>query len=140
MPGPVPNRSDQRVRRNKPEIEIDSVEADGEVLMPDLGLDDPHPLVVDFWGALGESAQNRYYEASDWQYARLVMEFLNRMLKSDKPNSMIFSTVNSMLGDLLVSEGSRRKVRMEIERNNGKPNQDSDIASVSDIFRNRLNA
>ena len=39
-----------------------------------------------------------------------------------------------MLADLLVSEGARRRVRLEIERSESE----GDVLDVADLFRQRL--
>jgi hypothetical protein len=129
MPGPVPKRSEDRIRRNV--VEIDKVQAFGVVSKPKLGLQDPHPIIVDFWDSVGESAQTRYYEKSDWQYLRIALHFLDRLLKSKGPSAQMLTVVNQMLVDLLVTEGSRRRVRMEIERE--APNEG--VTDVADYFR-----
>lgn len=134
--GPIPNRSDQRVRRNKPDIEIDKVEAIGLVEVPVLGFDDPHPLIADFYASLVDSAQARYYEPSDWQFARVTLHFLDQLVKSGRPSGQMLATVNTALSNLLVSEGDRRRVRIEIERGNG--DQDGKVIDVADMFRQRL--
>lgn len=127
--GPVPKRSEDRIRRNV--VEIDKVQAFGVVSKPSLGLPDPHPIISDFWNAVGESAQTRYYEASDWQYLRICLHFLDKLLKTNKPSAQMLTIVNQMLTDLLVSEGSRRRVRMEIEREQPQNN----VVDVADYFR-----
>lgn len=132
--GPVPKRSDQRVRRNKDDVPIDTVEAIGPVDIPALGFPDPHELVVDLYRSLSESAQSRYYEPSDWQYAKFALHFADKLLKSPRPSAQLLASVNQMLTDLLVSEGSRRRVRLEIERNT----QEADVLDVADLFRQRL--
>ena len=64
--GPIPNRSDQRVRRTKDEFgPITKIEAQGTVEVPALDLDDPHPLIVDLYRSLANSAQAKYYLPSD---------------------------------------------------------------------------
>lgn len=131
--GPVPKRSDQRVRRNKDE-DLEKVEAIGVVRMPHLGLDNPHPLVVDLYLSLAESAQSRFYEPSDWHYARFALHFADVLLKSARPSSQLLASVQTMLTDLLVSEGSRRRVRLEVERNQSG----GEVLDVADMFRKRL--
>lgn len=132
-PGPVPKRSSERVRTHDNNV-IDKVHAFGVVRKPELGLGDSvHPIIADFWESVGESAQSRYYEASDWQYLRVSLHFLNQLLKSGKPSAQMLTVVNQMLTDLLVSEGSRRRVRMEIERN--VTNEDAEVKNISDYFR-----
>jgi hypothetical protein len=133
--GPVPKRSDQRDPSANSGKVIDKVQAFGVVKQPDLGLGDVHPIITDFWKASAESAQARYYEASDWQYLRVSLHFLNKLLNSGKPSAQMLTVVNQMLTDLLVSEGSRRRVRMEIEREQAKDN----VVNISDYFRDLAN-
>ncbi|ALF00970.1 terminase small subunit [Mycobacterium phage SoYo] len=132
--GPVRKRSDQRVRRNKDAVPTEKVTAIGTVPIPELGFDDPHPIVRDLYRSLTESAQRRYYEPSDWQYARTALHFLDGLLKSPKPNGQLLTTVNSMLSSLLVSEGDRRRVQLEIERKEAE----GVVVDVAQIFRDRL--
>lgn len=135
--GPPPKRSDQRVRRNKDVIDIDKVPMHGEVEAPELGLENPHSIIEDFWASLPESGQTQYWEPSDWQFARVTLHFLNGQIKSSRPSGQILATVNSMLTDMLVSEGARRRVRMEIERQNQQEATVTEL-KVSDRFRERF--
>src|SRR5699024_1364313 len=105
--GPIPKRSEERIRRNKDEVEITKIQAGDVVEQPSLGLDDPHPMIVDFWDSLGESAQNRFYEPSDWQYARFTLHFADQLSKSGPPSSQLLAAVNAAVGDLLVTEAQR---------------------------------
>lgn len=134
--GPVPKRSDLRIRRNKPVIEIDKVEVLGDVKIPDLDIDDPHPMVVDIYESLTHSGQAYYYEPSDWQYARFAMHFANQLLKTGRPGSQLLAVVQQMFTDLLISEGSRRRMRMEVERN--KSSDDGKVIDISDVYRQKL--
>lgn len=139
--GPVRKRDDQRVRRNKPEVPTETISVIGKVEVPDLDLQDyhgipAHPIVQDFYRSLADSAQSRFYEPSDWQLARVAMHFLNQQLYSGKPNGQLLTTVNQMLTGLLVSEGDRRRVQLEVERNQGAG--DADVLDVADMFRQRL--
>lgn len=132
--GPVPKRSEERIRRNKPEVEITKIEAVGEAPQPELGLFSPEPMIEDFWEALGQSAQSRFYEPSDWQFARFTLHFADGLLKSSRPSAQMLQGVNSALGDLLVSEGARRRVRMEVERAQAK----ASVVDISELFRQRM--
>jgi len=134
--GPVPARSDQRVRRNKPDVPVDVVTAIGVVPIPDLGMDDPHPIVADLYLSLRVSAQSRYYEASDWAYAKFALHFADNLLKAARPSAQLLATVQTMLSDLLVSEASRRRVRLEVERNQSA----GAVLDIADLFRARLGA
>lgn len=132
--GPVPKRSDQRIRRNKTEVPIDKVEAIGVVRAPQLGFDDPHHLTEDLFRSLSESAQSRYYEPSDYEMARSVLFFLDQQFKSPRPSAQMIAALFSQLTDLLITEGARRRVRLEVERQQGG----AEVLDVADMFRKRL--
>ena len=134
MSGPVPKRSDQRIRRNKDNGTVEKLDAIGKVAAPELNFVDPHSLIVDLFDSLKDSAQSRYYEPSDWQYAKFALHFADVLLKSARPSAQLLASVNQMLTDLLVSEGSRRRVRLEIERSDSG----GDVLDVADLFRQRL--
>ncbi|WP_066904583.1 hypothetical protein [Mycolicibacterium houstonense] len=135
--GPVPERSDQRVRRNKDEYgEVTKIPAKGPVPVPELGFDDPHPIVAALYRSLGESAQANYYEPSDWQYARLTLHFADQLLKTSKPSAQMLATVQQMLSALLVSEGDRRRVRIEVERN--QSGGDAKVVDYGKLFEEKL--
>lgn len=132
--GPVPKRSDERVRRNRPDVPVESVSVIGAVVVPELGFEDPHPLTVDLYRSLGESAQARFYEPSDYQVARAVLHFLDLEFKKGRPSAQMVAALFSQLSDLLVSEGARRRVRLEVERQS----VGGDVVDVADLFRERL--
>lgn len=132
--GPIPKRSSELIRRNKQDVPVDTVTAIGTVVAPELGFTDPHPLVVDLFESLKDSAQSQYYEPSDWQYARLTFHFVDKLLKRSDPSAMMLASVNSMLTSLLMTEGDRRRVRLEIERNP----QGGEVLDVADLFRQKL--
>jgi hypothetical protein len=135
QPGPVPKRSEERIRRNIDPTPIDKVQAYGAVVQPPLAIDNPHPLVIDFYHSLGESAQSKYFEPSDWQYARIVCDYLNQELRfGGKRSAQMLAAINSMLVDLLVTEGQRRRVRMEVER---QSDHGGSVIDVAALFRNR---
>lgn len=114
--GPVPKRSDQRRRRNAPEIPIDKAPA-----APAAPIDFPAPsahwdgLARDWYLSLAKSGQAVFYQPSDWQYARIVAEGLHKML-TGKFTAVAFQAVMSSMTVLLVTEGDRRRLRIELER------------------------
>lgn len=132
--GPVPKRSEERIRRNVEQYEITKIEATGEVEQPELGFDDPHPIIVDLWRSMGESAQSQYYEPSDYEFARFVLHFADGLLKSSRPSAQMFAGVSSAMTELLLSEGSRRRMRMEIERNKAA----AQVVDISEELKKRM--
>lgn len=136
--GPIPKRDSERVRRNIPDVPTETVTMIGTVDIPDLGIPFPHDITMDFWTALTQSGQAKYYEPSDWQYARMALFFADGLFKRAQegrdPSSMMLQQVNSMLSDLLVAEGQRRRVRLEVER----ATNEAKVFNASDMFRARF--
>lgn len=126
MSGPVPKRSEERVRRNTDEP-IERVEMTGPVAAPDLGVyttngddvdaDSFHPIAQDLYDSIKESGQAKFLEPSDWQVARVMCHLLSRVLWSNKPSSQMVAAVTTMMSNLLLTEGDRRRVRLEVDRN-----------------------
>lgn len=134
-PGPVPKRSDERIRRNiDPAGPVEKLEVPGTVDIPELNIQDAHPFIEDFYEALKASAQTQYYEPSDWQFARWVLFTMNDYIKGVKPSAVMFQAINSALADLLVTEAERRRVRLEIERNH----VEGKVLDVADRFAEML--
>lgn len=132
MPGPIPERSEDRIRRNKPEIPIEKIEIIGDVGIPELGLVDPDPMVVDIYESMKDAGQKRYFEPTDWQYARLTMRLLDQELKKSTFSAVKLQALNQMMSNLLMTEGDRRRVRIEIERQKSESNN---VVHAEDLFR-----
>ncbi len=114
-----------------------------------MGLENPHPFVVEFYESIRQSAQSNYYEPSDWQFARLTMYALNEELNAvyqsgdnkgkKKPlGVMKLQVLNQMMSTLLITEGDRRRVRMEIERNPGPTAEGGKVLTMADHFKQEL--
>ena len=119
--GPVPKRADQRRRRNTTTksgepTKVTAVPIAAPISpMPTADLD-WHPMVIDLYNSLNESGQAQFYEPSDWQFARFVCELASRCLRSDRINGQLVTAVMAGLTDLLATEGSRRRARVELQR------------------------
>lgn len=138
--GPVPKRSSERRRRNSgSQVETVQIKGLGPVPVPE---PDPkwHPIAVDWYRSLAESGQSKFYEPSDWQYARILAEMLTRLMKQgQKVSSMLLGAVQSGMADLLTTEADRRRVRMEIERDlDGGDEKPAAGVAVMDDYRKRL--
>lgn len=131
--GPAPQRSDETIRRNIGEP-IDTITIIGPIEIPDLDLGITHPLVTDLYQSMKDSAQAKYYEPSDWQYARLTFHVLNEMLLAGAVGAMKLTAVNQMLTSLLLTEGDRRRVRIEVERNP----VGGEVLSLEEAFQRKL--
>jgi hypothetical protein len=151
-----PKRSDELIRRNIPEVPVEKITAIGNVPIPELdltslGAPHEHPLVVDMYQSLKESAQNKFFEPSDWQTARLTMLALNQELTavyksgelrgSPRPISAVkLQVINQMLASLMTTEGERRRARLEIERNLNPSGEGGKVLTMADHFKERLGA
>lgn len=117
--GPVPKRSTERLG-HVTQAESDSIERlDPNVALavpaPPLGLE-LHQLAVDWYDSLAVSGQARHYEPSDWQVARIIAQSIHDYMADSKRSSMKFAALMAAMSNLLVTEGDRRRVRMEIDR------------------------
>ena len=143
--GPIGKRDEERVRRNVPEDPTVTVQMHGLVPIPDLGdmshLGETHPLVTDMYESIKQSASVKYFEPTDWQFARLTLFTLNQELiaaaHNGKPvGAMKLTAINQMLSALLLTEGDRRRARLEIER--APAESGGKVLDVTDMLRQRL--
>ncbi|QPB09761.1 hypothetical protein CPT_Shaeky_090 [Streptomyces phage Shaeky] len=116
--GPVPKRDDQRRRRNSPEVETataPSANPDG-ASAPE-PLDDWHPIARRWYESLVNSGQSFFFEPSDWAQAAYVAEAMSRNLnQGQRLSGQLFAAVISAASDLLTTEGSRRRLRIELSK------------------------
>lgn len=139
MPGPVPKQADERIRRNADVVPTEKIEAFGAVIVPPLNLPfEVHPMAQDFYKSLALSAYSKYYEPSDWEYARLATFIMHGIVSSGKPSSEMYKALQTAMSNLLVTEGDRRRLRIEIAREAEKPKVDDEMAKVVDMFQDRM--
>jgi hypothetical protein len=134
--GPPPKRSSQRRRRNK-DTKPDKAQRVGKVKRPAVSRH-WHPIAKTWFTSLADSGQSDFFEPSDWQAARYVAEMMSKHLKAPRPSAQLFTGIWTAMTDLLSTEASRRRVRMEIERLTDPPAGDdkSDVAVLND-YRQR---
>lgn len=134
--GPQPKRDAERRRRNKPETPTETVQVVGDVEVPAA---DPrwHDLAKRAYQALQDSGQARYLEPSDWAVVCIALELLSKELRSAKPSPTMINQIMSTFSSLGMTEGDRRRMRIEIERRkHPKPVEVSHLAG----YRERFNA
>lgn len=154
--GPVPKRSTQRRRRNKAEDgqEITTA-ATGAPAAPQVPPADEnwHPIARRWYESLAASGQSRWYEPSDWATAYLLAESMSRDLGDQvvgvTPTGEILRDKIPLKGaslaaylkamsTLMVTEGDRRRARLELERaGSTDPDEDAAVAKM-DEYRKRL--
>lgn len=90
-------------------------------------------FALEWYESLRTSGQAVFYTDSDWitaqMVARGVMDYIRR------PAAMKLSAVMSAMGDLCVTEGQRRRVRIELERSGdavSDPDVQAGVTSMQD--------
>lgn len=142
MPGPAPKKDAERRRRNTtPDngglsaipadvVNLDDLALSGEVEIPTAD-EKWHPIAKQIYEAQKNSGQVLYMEPSDWSMLFLMCESISRDLNPQfvgltEEGEPVFESIplkgaslNAYLkgfNDLLVAEGGRRKLRLELER------------------------
>lgn len=152
MPGPPPKRSSHRRRTNKTKVPITAGSGARKVSVP---RPDPkwHKVAKRWYNSLARSGQAEFYEPSDWAIAFLLAESISRDLEPrvvsvTKEGEVIKATVPingaSMtaylraMSALLVTEGDRRRVSIELQRGGEVEEEAADGVSDLDEYRERL--
>lgn len=129
MPGPVPNRSDDLSRERDAQRgdkmpiakgtlrPVEDVPAPGE---------DWHEIAVELYLSAAESGQSDFYQKSDWLLWYSLCEDLSYYKKMGKRSGQMLQTIYSTMTELLVSEGARRRARIELL----EPEPEQDDATV----------
>jgi hypothetical protein len=130
--GPAPKRSDERRRANVPEGGITSAPGARSVRVPEAD-ESWHPMARDWFESLASSGQAAFYQPSDWQTARVWAEVLSRQLASDKMSAVMVQAWASSASELLTTEGSRRRGRLELERHQvSDADEDASVTALAD--------
>ncbi|MPZ27531.1 MAG: hypothetical protein GEV12_14260 [Micromonosporaceae bacterium] len=137
--GPVPNRSDQRRRRNKPEVPVSTAPA-GALADREPGDEAWHPIALRWYEGLALSGQSAFYQRSDWDTALYVAEAMSRNLQASRFSAQLFAAVMSATSSLLATEGDRRRLRIELERAKAKPDGPNEVVTELDEYRRRASA
>ncbi|MFB8351003.1 phage terminase small subunit [Streptomyces niveus] len=126
--GPIPNREEDlaRPRSRKGTDEQDAKKG----LMRKVAVPraDPewHPIAKQLYDSLRKSGQADFYQQSDWAYAYALCDDLSHYKNSSKRSAQMAQTLYAALGNLLVTEGDRRRVRIELQ----EPEVETTSASV----------
>jgi hypothetical protein len=133
MPGPLPKRSEERSRRNKPENEGGIALSKGNRVPFKVPAVDGawHPRAKQWYRALSRSGMREYYELSDYEMARVLCDALTDYYR--RPSAMMLATILQGMTSLGVTEGERRRMRIELE----DPKESETSASVVAIDKYR---
>ncbi|WJN63101.1 terminase small subunit [Streptomyces phage phiScoe44] len=128
MPGPIPNREADLARpRERKGSDVQPVTR-GEMLPTKVPNADRewHPIARRLWDSVKASGQTAFYQQSDYAVLYSLCDDLSHFKKSGKRSSQMAQTIYSALGNLLVTEGDRRRARIELH----EPEDEGDTASV----------
>ena len=90
-----------------------------------------HPIAKELWESALSSGQADFYQNSDIAYLYSLCEEISEYKQSPKRSSMMFTAIMSAMNPLLLTEGDRRRVRVELN----EPPQEK--ASLSVIGKNQ---
>lgn len=167
MPGPPPKKDAERRRRNKntesegslSDIPATVVNVDdllvGEVEVPEVN-DKWHPIAKQIWESQLKSGQVIWMEPSDWATLYMLCESISRDMKKQpigineetgKPVMAYVplkgASLNAYLkafASLLMTEGDRRRLRIELERQRRIDAAAEGGTNVIDIVQHRADA
>ncbi|MEV1109947.1 hypothetical protein AB0I95_14990 [Micromonospora sp. NPDC049751] len=129
--GPIPNREEDLARpRERKGGDVQEV-TKGTALPTKVPHADSdwHPIARKLWDAVKVSGQTTYYQQSDWAYLYSLCDDLSHYKKSFKRSSQMAQVIYAALGNLLVTEGDRRRARIELS----EPEPEVKPASVTAI-------
>jgi hypothetical protein len=113
--GPIPKRSESRQRRNTPASSITKAPGADRVIIPAANKE-WHPIATRLWRSLAKSGQSKFYEPSDWALAYSLMDDLSYYKFATKRSGQMLASIMASLSTLLLTEGDRRRVSMELSR------------------------
>lgn len=130
-PGPIPNHSSDLSRgrdanrADRPDL------VKGERLPVTVYKADPnwHPAAKRLYNSVKTSGQAAFYQNSDWALLWALCDDMSHFKSSDRRSAQMAATVYAGLGNLLLTEGERRKARIELDL----PREQETPASVTAV-------
>ena len=143
-PGPVPKRDEDRIRRNKTSddgMKTTKYDLDGEVKIPNAYFFNSY--VNDIWLAIKESVNVKFFEPTDWAYAKFTLKMIDDQVGQEdkfKPlTANMVMALDAMLSKLMLTEADRRKLRIEANRD-GKTTEEGKLINAQAYFQKRFEA
>lgn len=153
--GPPPKRDAERRRANDPALGAATVAPGAaEVVVPP---PDPewHPVARMWFESLAGSGQSVFYEPSDWATAYMIAESMSRELGSQPvvvgsgkdatvemhklpPKGASLAAWLKAMTSLMVTEGDRRRLRLELARPVADGEPEGGSVSELDQYRQRI--
>lgn len=155
MPGPPPKREAERRRRNKDGVDVETVDIaalvaeDVEIPVAD---ENWHSVASMWYNSLARSGQAIFYEPSDWAMAYIIAESISRDLEEQvvgvtETGGKVYAEIPmkgaslaaylKAMSQLMVTEGERRKLKIELERAKAKAAIGAEGSNVTSIVKDR---
>ncbi|MFC3504456.1 hypothetical protein ACFOOK_26290 [Micromonospora krabiensis] len=136
--GPVPNRSDDLSRDRDANRGDRAPITKGKsrpatVPDPDEGW---HPIARLLWNATLESGQADFYESSDYAFLYSICDDVSYYKRQGKRSGQMLASIYSAMENLLVTEGARRRVRVELQ--DEEEAEDDAVVTQMDDYKRSL--
>lgn len=130
-PGPIPNHSSDLSRSRDANRDGRPDLVTGERLPVSIPRADPswHPAAKRLYNSVKTSGQAEYYQNSDWALLWALCDDMSHFKSADRRSAQMAATVYAGLGNLLLTEGERRKARIEL----ALPTEQETPASVTAV-------
>jgi len=137
--GPIPKRSEERRRRNKPDGgDITKAARGTRLARPPAADRSWHRLARYWYESLAKSGQSEFYEPSDWATARIWAEILSRQLQSGRLSAQMVAAWSAAATELLTTEGARRRMRLELQDATEDDDVSAGVVTALDEYRRAL--
>lgn len=139
MSGPPPKVDSQRRRGNKPaSYGAADAEVAGDAAPPprELGIDNPHPLIVELWESLQRSVEAKYYSEADWHRVRLELQYGSQLLQGNRtPGAQAWATFQAGLNTILVSPADKRRVGIELKPTKADEDDEAAEEALAEVLQ-----
>lgn len=126
--GPIPNREADLARPRERKGKDERPVTKGELKPVRVPRADPewHPIAKTLYDSLKKSGQSDFYQQSDWAFAYSLCDDLSYYKSGYKRSGQMLQSIYSAMERLLVTEGDRRRVRIELH----EPEKEQTSAAV----------
>ena len=112
--GPVPKPPDKR-HGHRSKAENATTRVTGAAAEPPLLDLDVPDVVADWYAALSQGPEARFYTPALWQRARVAAVMLAGVLRSGRPSSQMYAALQRDMQALLVDAGELRRLGITVQ-------------------------
>lgn len=73
-----------------------------------------HPAVLRLYESVKDSGSETFYQQSDWAMLWMLCNDMSKLQNQQRPSAVMLQTIYNQLGNMLLTESDRRKVRIEL--------------------------